>query len=109
MPFINYNTFDIEPALEAMDLIKKLGGKPIEDKEVWQAARDSEEIPSFENILISLTYQILEELIKKEYPQLQNANFETWVNCRDSSFFINGEKIFSLTDIEKVLQEMEEY
>lgn len=100
---IQYNTFDAGPAFEVQGILEEINVPTVTDEEVWEDARSFNRLPNFENILTALVYGWLEDAIRKQYPETKDFNFETWVNCADSKFYINGEVICSLNDIKDIL------
>jgi len=52
---IHYNTYDLHKAPKYIDIIEFLGGTEIRDDHVWAIARESHDIPVFENIWYQIT------------------------------------------------------
>ena len=91
---INYNEYDMIPLEEAADLLKFLGGEPIDDDEVWTYSRQSVSVPIFENDIYDLTCMRIEDIFQEKYPDI---SFEYQTNCRVSDFTIRNdtERIFA--------------
>ena len=91
---INYNEYDMIPLEEAADLLKFLGGEPVDDDEVWAYSRESSDVPIFENDIYDLTCMRIEDLLNEKYPDII---FVYQANCRVSSFSISNdmERVFN--------------
>lgn len=68
------------------------------EEEVWEAVRESEEFPHFENTFIKIFYSKLIKHLPKEF------TYETYINSYDSHIYYvdnNGAhiEIFTLSDI----------
>ncbi len=93
---INYRENDIECLVDLEDELEAMGGNKVTEKEVWLVARESEEVPEFENIYISLVYQEIDRLMEDKFPSIEVDNE---VNCAASGYLVNGECGDSLDDI----------
>lgn len=73
------------------------------DDEVWEVARQSEEIPHIGNIILQLTFSNIERWCE------DNGHECTYfVNSLDSHLNVNGEEIYSLSNFKNAL-EVSEY
>lgn len=100
---MKFNNIDIEGTDWIEDIHKNLW---VEDAEVWDQAKNFEEMPNFENILIGIRFDKLEEYIKEVYPVINNE-MDRFVNCMDSHFYIKDYdsewvEIKSMKDIQAV-------
>lgn len=114
MSQINFNSFDIESINGIQNIIERLGGKCPDENEVWEFVVNdiksgNKEIPNFDNILISLTFDELEKQIQRNYPEeydFMEITFE--INCRASFCDINGNLVSHFHDLEEVISEIRE-
>ena len=70
------------------------------EKEVWEIARESEDIPHFGNIRQSLVAGRLESVINGRWPLL---GAEYHINAICSYFSINGEPVTTLRDLDAAI------
>ena len=70
------------------------------EKEVWEIARESEDIPHFGNIRQSLVAGCLENVIHDRWPFLE---VEYHINAICSYFSINGEPATTLRDLDAAI------
>jgi hypothetical protein len=87
-----------------VDVQEFLGGKEIEDEETWQEARQSEEMPIFENILY---YQTLSD-IECRAKELYNVDIDYYINSRDTHLYIKidneWEEIWELSEFKDAIK-----
>lgn len=106
---IIYNEYDIENIAGIDKILDFLKDKRVRDENVWEIARESEEIPDFSNILIELTFENLEDALNDhDYYSKLDLKITYYVNNRDSHFYINGEEIRTLNDFKDLIRRIEE-
>lgn len=82
---LNYNNYDLE-SLDAVKTLCEEIGVYISDEDVFAKAKEENDIPCFENILIELTYSELEEKLVEVFGDAICISYD--VNARTSSFNI---------------------
>jgi len=100
---INYNYYDLYMSDIYCDILKYLGGVAPTDEEVWEVARQSEEIPVFENILYSMTLSRIEDKLAVKYP---DVSIKWYVNSRDTHLYINTKEVCNLDTFKTIMEEM---
>ena len=105
MARLMYNEYDIKFYNEVLVNIQtKLNAWPVTDDEVWECARKSEEIPSFESIFLEMTFARVEEKLKEKYPDIP---FDAYINAAASSLSIDHQEVYSLIGFEQIIKEYE--
>jgi hypothetical protein len=93
---INYNDGNFPNRLVVWEEIaEKEFSISISDDEVWAEARESEEIPNFENIYLSKLLNGLMEAVKDMFRGITTEGF---INCADSHLSINETPIHTEKD-----------
>ena len=95
---LNYNNNDFPDRIEVWyEIARRLHIKKPNDDEVWQLAREHEEIPIMENIYMDL-------LLGRISDELSNVhNVEYYINCIDTRLTINGIDIDSIEEYNTAL------
>ncbi len=68
------------------------------ENEVWEVARQSEDIPHFSNIYSSIVFSRLENSLSDEFKEL-DLQINTYINSIDTHFEINGKNAHGLEEI----------
>lgn len=85
----------IDPWLDILDHFNSA----VTEDEIWQVARESERFPLIENIIQSLVINRLESVfIEQAGCEWDDVEFESYVNCLDTHFSINGTPIMEEQD-----------
>jgi len=98
---IHYNTYDLHKAPKYIDIIEFLGGTEIRDDHVWAIARESHDIPVFENIWYQIT---LNEIYNKTF-ESYGENLDYFVNSRDTHLYYQGDEIYDLSDFKDLIEQ----
>jgi hypothetical protein len=98
---INWNEYDLDKFYKWETILNKLGEESPSDQEVWEIAREYKEIPIFENILLELTANRLQQKLEEMYP---DAEYDYYINAMDSYFYVNEDEVYSLEDIEEAIK-----
>ena len=93
---ITYNENDLYKYPDWLEIMKHLDLEPVEDEEIWQEARISYEIPSFENILLEKTAYRITEYLREKYP---DHTFDYYINSIDSHLYCDNEEYYSIEDL----------
>jgi len=99
---IRYNENDLIKLDGYNDILGHLGESPVEDEEVWSIARQYEEEPIFENILLELTLDKIENALSKKFG-LEDVNH--YVNSMDTHLYVESDEIWDWEDLENFLKE----
>jgi hypothetical protein len=99
---LQYNQNDLSKLDDWEAMLNHLGEDLITEEEVWSIARESNEVPLIENILLELTASKLHYVLSKKYP---NCEFNYFINAIDSHFYCNNEEIYSIEDVEDSCEE----
>lgn len=75
---------------------------------VWDAARHHTTMPEFVNLYSNTVFEFAEEFLMDKFPELADAHFYYDANGQDVGFAINGYEIYSMDDVEMVLDEIAE-
>lgn len=75
---------------------------------VWDKARQYPTMPEFCNLYSNTVFEIAEELLIDKFPELEDAGISYDANGQDIGFAINGYNIYSMADVEMVLEEIAE-
>lgn len=68
--------------------------------EAWSIARQYEEIPHGGNVFQSVLLDYLEQAISNKYPFLE---IESSINARDTHFYVNGQVVGCMDDLNDLL------
>jgi len=98
---INYNDFDLGKRYDVFEeIISFLGGDPVDDNDVWDEAKESKEIPVFENILLKQTLERIEKLTESNfYGRYEKLHY--FINASDTHLYINDEEVSTLTEFKE--------
>jgi hypothetical protein len=100
---IHYNDYDLYKYKDFTKIQKFLGGKEIENEQIWDIARESKEIPIFENILYYETLRDIQCRAKEEY----NLDLEFYINSRDTHLYnvknVEYQEILELEDLKEAI------
>lgn len=110
---ITYNKFELKSVSGIEDVLKAHNEKLPSDEEVWENAREFEDVPNFNNVYISLVYDYFLEMLEEKYPEeyeiIQKHNMLSYeVNGSSSNMFIGEKKIQSLNEFNRVLSGIKE-
>ncbi len=98
---INYNDYDLHRYDDYMKMLEYLGDsdEPTED-EVWEIAKELEQVPVFENLLYELTINKIDRLL------LDNHGIELnrFINGRDTHIYIDGDELCDVDDLIKKIE-----
>lgn len=101
MPFLNYNDNNFSNCIKEFEKIAESLKIEVLDDEVWQIARESEEIPHIENIYQS----ILLSRIINHFEEDERIEINSYINGMDTHLYFNEDggwnKICSLEEFEK--------
>lgn len=89
MPFINYNEASLSPYIKEFEEIGTHLGIEISDDEVWEQAREYEEIPVFENIYQNLLLsRICSHFADEDYIEKNGViNLKGFINGMDTHLY----------------------
>ena len=109
MACINYNDYDLSYYHEALKpIFEYLGLDEVEDEAVWERARESEEIPVFENILYEMLFSELERFLSEE----KDVEITYNINAHDTSMSVRVDDVWQqiddLDDFKEALEEIRE-
>ncbi len=100
---INYNHYDLHMSDIYCNILEHLGGSVPTDEEVWEVARQDEEIPVFENIMYDMTLNRIEDELAVKCPDV----FIRWyVNSRDTHLYINTKEVYDLDTFKTIMEEI---
>jgi len=97
---INYNESNLMHYEKFLSILEYLGGREPTDEEVWEIARESQEIPIFANILYYLVLSEIEYLVKDQY----SIDLTYFINAIDTHLYFNGDQISDLDDFQNITE-----
>ena len=105
---IIYSDYDLQKQPNFVEILEFLGGREVDDQEVWEIAREYEEIPIFENILYNKTLSDIEFRAKEKY----DIDIDYYINSRDTHLYIKNndgdfEEVWDLDTFKEVIKENE--
>ena len=99
---INYNEYDSNKFEPFLEILEYLGGQEPDNEEIWDIAREYQEMPIFENIFYSVVLSQIESLLLDQYGDNLKTNY--YINARDTHLHINDEAIEELDDLKNALK-----
>lgn len=93
---ITYHEYNLAPNIIELEKIGSFINVEITDDQVWEQAREFENIPVFENIYQSI---LLEQI--SDYLSQQGFENQVWINARDTSISINSDGWESLSSLDE--------
>jgi hypothetical protein len=106
---LTYNEYDFIKSDFFADIIHFLGGETPDDSEVWEIARESKEIPIFENIWYMLAVSEIERCISEKYElfyQRGEIKIDCFINCMDTHLIINGVWLNDFEEFEELINKI---
>lgn len=102
---INYNSMPKYD--DYIDILEWLGGNEPYEDDVWEIARESKQVPIFENILYNIVLSHIYDKIKDKFGE--NTNISYYINDIDTHLYIDGEKVYDIQNvIEALMQSCDE-
>ena len=101
---ITYNDYDLAWYSGYCDIVEYLGGSEPSEDEIWEIARESSEVPNFENILYDIILTRITQITEDRYGY--KCNF--YINSRDTHLYVEKDKISSLEDYISKIDELDE-
>ncbi len=101
---MKFNKHDVE---ETDWIEKEIELCNVTEEEVWERSKHYQDMPNFENLLIELRFEQLDEWIKRFFPCIKKTDW--YLNCRDSAFYVSDEdgdmiEVNSLEEIKAVVK-----
>ena len=99
---INYNSVNLTKYEGYRSILELLHLQVPTDQQVWEVAREHEEMPVIENVLLHSVLSEIESHLRYHFPDL---DISTYINCIDTHLHINGDMICNDDDLKQFLSE----
>lgn len=115
---MKYNEYDLSTTDFIEKILEKERGEYITEEEVWEIAKEYDEMPSFENIVISLRFQKFREYIQENLennlkdfltnylPSLNTSNYEEEIFENADFSFIDETDFSNDFILKKLIEEI---
>lgn len=100
---INYNYYDLYMYDEYCNILEYLEGTIPDDEEVWDIARESTEIPIFEDIAYDLVLSRIKDKLESTYDDIDVTYY---INSRDTHLYINTKEVYNFDTFKAIIEEM---
>ena len=101
---ITYNDNDLTKYNEYIYILEYLGGQEPTEGDVWAIAKESENVPCFENILYGIVLCDIVSLVCLKYKiDMSLEQFTYFINGMDTHLYVDNEEVYNLADFKNAL------